>query len=103
MYDYVSSPYRPYLTDRFRFTRDFMRDTVARIIDVNGPHAEVIAHVDMPPVVRDARPGGVGCERHPRQARARGAVASDAPGVPHRCATRHGAQAPKLAAWGSAH
>ncbi|MCB0999659.1 MAG: AarF/ABC1/UbiB kinase family protein [Acidimicrobiales bacterium] len=49
VYDYVSSPYRPYLTDRFRFTRDFMRDTVARIIDVNGPHAEVIAHVDMPP------------------------------------------------------
>jgi predicted unusual protein kinase regulating ubiquinone biosynthesis (AarF/ABC1/UbiB family) len=49
VYDYVSSPYRPYLTDRFRFTRDFMRDTVQRIIDVNGPHAAVIAQVDMPP------------------------------------------------------
>lgn len=49
VYDYVSSPYRPYLTDTFTFTREFMRDTVARIIDVNGPHAEVIAKLDLPP------------------------------------------------------
>jgi predicted unusual protein kinase regulating ubiquinone biosynthesis (AarF/ABC1/UbiB family) len=49
VYDYVSSPYRPYLTDTFRFTRDFMRDTVQRIIDVNGPHADVIEQLDMPP------------------------------------------------------
>ncbi|CAB4571257.1 MAG: hypothetical protein F2534_12345 [Actinobacteria bacterium] len=49
VYDYVSSPYRPYLTDTFRFTREFMRDTVQRIIDVNGPHATVIEAIDMPP------------------------------------------------------
>ncbi len=49
VYDYVSSPYRPYLTDRFRFTREFMRDTVQRLIDVNGPHAPVIEQLDMPP------------------------------------------------------
>lgn len=49
VYDYVSSPYRPYLTDTFCFTRDFMRDTVQRIIDVNGPHAGVIEQLDMPP------------------------------------------------------
>jgi predicted unusual protein kinase regulating ubiquinone biosynthesis (AarF/ABC1/UbiB family) len=49
VYDYVSSPYRPYLTDRFTFTRDFMRDTVQRIADLNGPHAEVIERIDMPP------------------------------------------------------
>ncbi|MEY4230481.1 MAG: hypothetical protein RLZZ362_1330, partial [Actinomycetota bacterium] len=49
VYDYVSSPYRPYLTDTFTFTREFMRDTVQRIIDVNGPHAAVIAQIDMPP------------------------------------------------------
>jgi len=48
VFDYVSSPYRPYLTDTFTFDREFMRDTVARIIDVNGPHAEVIAVIDMP-------------------------------------------------------
>jgi len=49
VYDYVSSPYRPYLTDTFAFTREFMRDTVQRIIDVNGPHAAVIEQIDMPP------------------------------------------------------
>ena len=49
VFDYVSSPYRPYLTDTFTFDRAFMRDTVQRIIDVNGPHAAVIAQVDMPP------------------------------------------------------
>ena len=49
VYDYVSSPYRPYLTDTFTFTREFMRDTVQRIIDVNGPHAAVIEAIDMPP------------------------------------------------------
>lgn len=49
VYDYVGSPYRPYLTDTFTFTREFMKDTVGRLIDVNGPHAEVIATIDMPP------------------------------------------------------
>ena len=28
VYDYVSSPYRPYLVDEFTFTRDWMRDTL---------------------------------------------------------------------------
>ncbi len=49
VYDYVSIPYRPYLTERFTFTRDFMRDTVQRIADVGGPHAKVIEQIDMPP------------------------------------------------------
>jgi predicted unusual protein kinase regulating ubiquinone biosynthesis (AarF/ABC1/UbiB family) len=48
VFDYVSTPYRPYLTDTFTFSREFMRDTVARIIDVNGPHAEVIERLNMP-------------------------------------------------------
>ena len=49
VYDYVSSPYRPYLVDEFTFTRDWMRDTLARIFDLHGPHAEVIAKLNMPP------------------------------------------------------
>ncbi len=48
VYDYVSIPYRPYLTDRFRFNRAFMRDTVQHVIDVNGPYADVIARINMP-------------------------------------------------------
>jgi predicted unusual protein kinase regulating ubiquinone biosynthesis (AarF/ABC1/UbiB family) len=49
VYDYVSSPYRPYLVDEFTFTRDWMRDTLGRIFDINGPHAAVIAKLNMPP------------------------------------------------------
>jgi predicted unusual protein kinase regulating ubiquinone biosynthesis (AarF/ABC1/UbiB family) len=49
VYDYVSTPYRPYLTDSFTFTRDFMRDTVARIADLKGPHKDVIRALDLPP------------------------------------------------------
>ena len=48
-YDYVSAPYRPYLVDEFTFTRDWMRDTLGRIFDLNGPHAAVIAKLNMPP------------------------------------------------------
>jgi predicted unusual protein kinase regulating ubiquinone biosynthesis (AarF/ABC1/UbiB family) len=48
VYDYVSSPYQPYLVDEFTFTRDWMRDTLARIVDLNGPHAAVIAKLNMP-------------------------------------------------------
>lgn len=48
VYDYVSSPYRPYLTDTFRFDRAFMRDTIQHVIDVTGPHAAVIERINMP-------------------------------------------------------
>ncbi|RLE25967.1 MAG: hypothetical protein DRJ50_01880 [Actinobacteria bacterium] len=49
VYEYVSSPYVPYLTDEFTFTRDWMRDTLGVIFDVQGPHAEVIEQLNMPP------------------------------------------------------
>ena len=49
VYDYVSTPYTPYLTDTFTFTRDFVRDAMTTIIDVKGPHAEVIEKLNMPP------------------------------------------------------
>lgn len=49
VYEYVSSPYVPYLTDEFTFTRDWMRDTLGVIFDVQGPHAEVIEKLNMPP------------------------------------------------------
>ena len=48
VYGYVSTPYVPYLTDRFAFTRDFVKDTMATIIDVKGPHAAVIERLNMP-------------------------------------------------------
>jgi predicted unusual protein kinase regulating ubiquinone biosynthesis (AarF/ABC1/UbiB family) len=49
VYEYVSTPYTPYLTDRFRFTRDFVKEAMATIIDVKGPHAHVIERLNMPP------------------------------------------------------
>jgi predicted unusual protein kinase regulating ubiquinone biosynthesis (AarF/ABC1/UbiB family) len=49
VYDYVSSPYVPYLTDEFTFTREWMRDTIAKIFDVEGPHGPVIEQLNMPP------------------------------------------------------
>ena len=49
VYDYVSTPYTPYLTDTFTFTRDFVRDAMSTIIDVKGPHAQVIQQLNMPP------------------------------------------------------
>jgi predicted unusual protein kinase regulating ubiquinone biosynthesis (AarF/ABC1/UbiB family) len=49
VYDYVSSPYTPYLTDEFTFTRDWMRETLGVIFDVQGPHGAVIEQLNMPP------------------------------------------------------
>ncbi|MEY2445502.1 MAG: hypothetical protein QOE00_2082 [Ilumatobacteraceae bacterium] len=49
VYDYVSTPYLPYLTDSFTFTREFVRDAMSTIVDVKGPHAAVIAKLNMPP------------------------------------------------------
>ncbi|CAN5649474.1 AarF/ABC1/UbiB kinase family protein [soil metagenome] len=49
VYEYVSTPYTPYLTERFQFTRDFVKNAMATIIDVKGPHAHVIERLNMPP------------------------------------------------------
>lgn len=48
VFTYVSSPYLPYQTDRFRFTRTFVKDSLGTIIDVKGPHADVIEQLNMP-------------------------------------------------------
>ena len=48
VYEYVSTPYTPYLTERFQFTRNFVKDAMATIIDVKGPHAHVIERLNMP-------------------------------------------------------
>ena len=48
VFDYVSSPYVPYLTDEFTFSRQFMKDTVSTMIDLKGPHAPVIEKVNIP-------------------------------------------------------
>ncbi|MEX2626652.1 MAG: AarF/ABC1/UbiB kinase family protein [Ilumatobacteraceae bacterium] len=49
VFEYVSSPYVPYMTDSFTFTRQWMQDTLATIFDVQGPHQRVIESINMPP------------------------------------------------------
>jgi predicted unusual protein kinase regulating ubiquinone biosynthesis (AarF/ABC1/UbiB family) len=48
VYDYVSSPYEPYLTDEFTFSRQWMIDTISKMFDVQGPHQRVIEALNMP-------------------------------------------------------
>ena len=48
VFDYVSLPYQPYLTDEFAFTRGFMTETLGTMIDVRGPHQAVIERLNMP-------------------------------------------------------
>ena len=48
VYAYVSSPYEPYLTDRFTFTREAVAEAFAKITAVNGPHRAVIRQLDLP-------------------------------------------------------
>ena len=48
VFDYVSSPYVPYLSDEFTFTRQFMKDTVSTMADLKGPHAPVIEKLNIP-------------------------------------------------------
>jgi predicted unusual protein kinase regulating ubiquinone biosynthesis (AarF/ABC1/UbiB family) len=48
VFEYVSAPYVPYLVDEFTFTREWMRDTLGKIMDLAGPYADVIAKLNMP-------------------------------------------------------
>lgn len=49
VYDFVSAPYVPYLVDEFTFSRRWMGQTLARVLDLNGPYKHVIAKLNMPP------------------------------------------------------
>ena len=48
VWEYVSTPYRPFMVDEFTFSRDFTRDALRSIVDVSGPYADVMAKLNMP-------------------------------------------------------
>lgn len=48
VFGYVSAPYVPYLTERFRFSRRFTAEALGKIADVNGPYADVIRTLNLP-------------------------------------------------------
>ncbi len=47
--DYVSAPYTAYFTDTFTFTEDFTQGVIRGLLEVGGPHAEVMHALTMPP------------------------------------------------------
>jgi predicted unusual protein kinase regulating ubiquinone biosynthesis (AarF/ABC1/UbiB family) len=48
VFEYVGNPYLPYLTDEFTFTREFVADALSRMLDVTGPHGDVLNALNMP-------------------------------------------------------
>jgi predicted unusual protein kinase regulating ubiquinone biosynthesis (AarF/ABC1/UbiB family) len=48
VWEYVSAPYRPYLEPSFTFSRSYVADTLAAVLDVRGPHRPVVEKLNMP-------------------------------------------------------
>ncbi len=49
VWEYVSRPYVPYLDEPFTFTSDFTADVLTTLLDRNGPYADVMNTLNMPP------------------------------------------------------
>ncbi len=45
---FVGSPYIPYLDDQFVFSSEFVGRTLSKVLNLNGPYAEVIKALNMP-------------------------------------------------------
>jgi predicted unusual protein kinase regulating ubiquinone biosynthesis (AarF/ABC1/UbiB family) len=48
VFEYASAPYRPYLEDEFTFTRQFVGETLAKVLDLTGPYRDVMATLNIP-------------------------------------------------------
>jgi predicted unusual protein kinase regulating ubiquinone biosynthesis (AarF/ABC1/UbiB family) len=48
VWEYVSSPYTPYLTDEFTFSSEWTSKALTHLIDLSGPYADVIKAINMP-------------------------------------------------------
>jgi predicted unusual protein kinase regulating ubiquinone biosynthesis (AarF/ABC1/UbiB family) len=48
VWEYVSAPYVPYLTDEFTFSAEWTSKALSHLIDLNGPYADVIKLLNMP-------------------------------------------------------
>jgi len=49
VWEYVSIPYVPLLTERFTYTRAWVADALERLIDVRGAFSDIASQLDMPP------------------------------------------------------
>lgn len=48
VWEYVSAPYTPYLDDEYTFRPDFAGQTLAKLLDRNGPYADVMQKLNLP-------------------------------------------------------
>ncbi len=49
VWEYVSTPYVPLLSERFRYTQAWVRDALQTLVDVPGRYRDLVAKLDMPP------------------------------------------------------
>jgi predicted unusual protein kinase regulating ubiquinone biosynthesis (AarF/ABC1/UbiB family) len=49
VWEYVSAPYTPYLVDDYTFRADFASSAIGKLLDLNGPYADVMARLNLPP------------------------------------------------------
>jgi predicted unusual protein kinase regulating ubiquinone biosynthesis (AarF/ABC1/UbiB family) len=49
VFDAVSAAYRAYLVDEFTFTTSYTTEALTNVMDVQGPYADVMRVLDMPP------------------------------------------------------
>ncbi len=48
VWEYVSAPYTPYLEHEFTFTSDLASKTLGKLLDLNGPYADVMQKLNLP-------------------------------------------------------
>ena len=48
VFEYVRGPYQPFMTDRFRYTRDWTGKALQSVVDVQGRYGDLIKALNMP-------------------------------------------------------
>ena len=48
VWDYVSRPYEPFMVPSFRYSRPWVAETIATMLDLKGEHGDVIRQLNMP-------------------------------------------------------
>jgi predicted unusual protein kinase regulating ubiquinone biosynthesis (AarF/ABC1/UbiB family) len=48
VFDYVSKPYEPFMVPEFRYSRRWVADTLATMLDLKGEYGDVIRELNMP-------------------------------------------------------
>jgi predicted unusual protein kinase regulating ubiquinone biosynthesis (AarF/ABC1/UbiB family) len=46
--DYVSTPYVPFLQPTFRYSRDWMKSALTKVLDIEGEYREILDQIDLP-------------------------------------------------------